>query len=207
MKYKYYIWDFGGTLFNTYPGVALSFQIALKNKNIDEKIENIIEYVKVSKNFAAQYFQNKYGIEDGFEELVEKIEDEIPNSDRKPFAGSDKILQYIKDNGGMNFIYTHRSSDSAFGLLDYYNYTKFFKDIVSKEDKLKRKPDPEGFLYFISKFELKKEETLTIGDRAIDIISGVNAGIDTVYFNPDGEINKDAKWSVKNYEELFKIIK
>ena len=54
-----------------------------------------------------------------------------------------------------------------------------FRQIVSREDILQRKPDPEGLLKIISENKLNPKEVLFIGDRDVDRQAGSSAGIET----------------------------
>lgn len=60
------IWDFDGTLFNTYPGTVNAFREALKDNGIDETDENILSYFKTAEGFAVMHFKELYGLGDAF---------------------------------------------------------------------------------------------------------------------------------------------
>ncbi|HAX98844.1 MAG TPA: phosphoglycolate phosphatase, partial [Candidatus Atribacteria bacterium] len=42
MKYTEYIWDFDGTLFDTYPVMVKAFQRALRELGIEEKPDTLL---------------------------------------------------------------------------------------------------------------------------------------------------------------------
>ena len=60
------IWDFDGTLFDTYPESVNSFRRALKDNGIEEINENILKYIKVSEGCAVMHFKQLYGLGDDF---------------------------------------------------------------------------------------------------------------------------------------------
>ena len=60
------IWDFDGTLFDTYPWIVDSFRKALKDKGIDESAENILNYFKISESCAFTHFKELYELDDNF---------------------------------------------------------------------------------------------------------------------------------------------
>lgn len=60
------IWDFDGTLFDTYPITVNSFRRALKDNRIDETNENIRNYFKISERCAVYHFKELYGLDDAF---------------------------------------------------------------------------------------------------------------------------------------------
>jgi phosphoglycolate phosphatase-like HAD superfamily hydrolase len=41
------IWDFDGTLFDTYPGTVNAFIMALKDNGIEETSENVLNKLKI----------------------------------------------------------------------------------------------------------------------------------------------------------------
>jgi phosphoglycolate phosphatase-like HAD superfamily hydrolase len=56
MKYKDVIWDFDGTLFNTYQGMTTALKRALKEFNIDENEKEISAKLEASVDEAMQYY-------------------------------------------------------------------------------------------------------------------------------------------------------
>ncbi|BBE30711.1 phosphoglycolate phosphatase [Tepiditoga spiralis] len=203
MKYKGFIWDLGGTLFDTYPGMVFAFKKALLDYNIAEKDINILEKIRISKKTGIEYFKKKYNLKNEFIKNVELYEKKINLKDRPPFPYIIEVLKYINENGGKNFIFTHRNKESVFQLLNFYDLKKYFFEIKSIEDGLKRKPNKEGYEYFKKKYNLK---WIAIGDREIDIQAGINCKIDTVYFNIFGEKNILAKYSIKHFKEFYRIL-
>lgn len=88
---------------------------------------------------------------------------------------------------------------------------EFFKDIFVSEDAGAPKPMREYFDYvFVNIGEDKRHDSLIIGDSLTsDIAGGINAGIDTVWYNP-GRIGNDTginpKFTVHSYEELLRLL-
>jgi len=86
-------------------------------------------------------------------------------------------------------------------LLYYYGMFDYFVDIVSKDVGLERKPNPEGFIYILNKYDLDKSKTISIGDRRIDVESSKAAGINTAFF---GNADIDADIVFEDFKELKK---
>lgn len=57
---------------------------------------------------------------------------------------------------------------------------RFFDLIISRDDVLKSKPHPEGFLRALNELDLLPEEIISIGDQASDIIVGKKVGTKTI---------------------------
>lgn len=203
MIYKNYIWDFGGTLFNTYPAYSKQVLKILRNNSINEDYNYILEQAKKSKAHLVDELTKKYNLNNFQKQQIRKCENKAPYEDRSPFFMIKELLEKINKSGGYNFIYTHRSFHSAMELLYYYDMFDFFVDIISKDVGLERKPNSEGFIYIIKKYNLNKSNTLSIGDRKIDIIASKKAGINAALFG-HRKINADIFF--EDFIELDKIL-
>ena len=89
-----------------------------------------------------------------------------------------RYRMYIVSNGGSNE-QSGRLLDSGIG--------KYFEDIFISEDAGAEKPSREFFDYcFGRRPEIEADETVIIGDSLTsDIQGGINAGVRTIWFNPD----------------------
>ncbi len=201
---KNIIWDFDGTLFDTYPTITKGHLYALNDLGIIEEYETIYGNLKISSSFNDDYLYNKYKLEEDYKLNVNKYI-ELHN-DFKPFPSVEDILKEIVDNGGFNFMNTHRGY-SSIKYCKMFDLDKYFKEYVTIRNEFNKKPDPESNEYLINKYNLNKEETLMIGDRDLDIESGINANIKTCFCDFDGiKITSKADIIIKNFEELKKEI-
>jgi len=183
--FEYVIWDFGGTLFDTYPAAAEVFSRVLEKYEVRASVKEILEKLKESTSKAARYFVDKYRLHNGFLEDFYSIENHLEPERQPPFEAAKDICIQINKNGGSNFLFSHRSNYSMTKLLNYYNMLDLFSEIVSADSGFARKPDPQAIMYIIDKYGLERERVITIGDREIDIEAGKRAGIATCLFNPD----------------------
>jgi HAD superfamily hydrolase (TIGR01549 family) len=206
---KNLIWDFDGTLFNTYPAMIYAFRKALQDRNIEERDKHILDYMKVSFSTAIKHFTDLYVLDNKFVEDYMYYEKNSDLNKIVPFPYAKKICEGFKNNGGKNFIFTHREEKSTIKILRFYNMEEFFTEVVTVDKGFKRKPDVEGFLYLIDKYSMNKAETLVVGDREIELIGAKNSGIRSCLYNtneaaysvaPDYKID-----SLKNLEEILDI--
>ena len=109
---------------------------------------------------------------------------------------SEKYELYIVTNG-IGIVQQSRLAKS--GLLPC------FKGVFVSEEIGSQKPDKKFFDFIFEKIpEKNKEKVIIIGDSMTsDILGGINAGIDTCFFNPWGreEIYKPT-YTVSSYHEL-----
>jgi HAD superfamily hydrolase (TIGR01509 family) len=70
-------------------------------------------------------------------------------------------------------------------VLDHFDLHPLFHLVVSA-DKVRPKPHPEGLLYILDVFGVRGEETIYVGDTAVDEQSAADAGVRLISFdNPD----------------------
>lgn len=176
---KEFIWDFDGMLFDTYPHTtaALCEYFRRHGKIIDP--DEAFSQLKISIRKAFSHF----GMTPEGEREFYEIEDDLDFSPQGfPYDGIPGILKYITENGGRNYLFTHRDK-VAIQYLDRYGLTSLFTDFVTREMDFPFKPAPDGILYLIEKHALRKEECIMLGDREIDCLSGINAGISALLFD------------------------
>ncbi|MGV8983405.1 HAD hydrolase-like protein [Clostridium sp.] len=161
------IWDFDGTLFDTYPGTVHSFKIALKDNGIDEIDENILNYIKVSVSFAIMHFMDLYELGEDFIDKFNHYKNNIEPEIVMPFPYAIEVCRKFITLGGRNYILTHRGN-STLKFLKHYGMIPFFTEIITKPYGFKRKPDPEGFLYLIEKYKINNIEFSESPDFNID---------------------------------------
>jgi phosphoglycolate phosphatase-like HAD superfamily hydrolase len=203
---KNIIWDFDGTLFDTYPDIIKTLQhILTKNHAIFLDDIYIEKLVKVDVSHCAEIVGRENNIDGN--SLFDKFLDfyftkgrELP----RPFANVEEILEYFISTG-MNFLVTHRNRETTFEILDAYSMTGYFKEIIVAEDGYEPKPSPQSFNYLIDKYGLSRNETLGIGDRDLDVMAAINSGIVSCFFDEKKEHDK-AAYNVSSYDEFKRII-
>lgn len=208
---KNLIWDFDGTLFDTYPFMVTAFGKALQSQNISEieiDPDAIYEQMRVhSLRSAITKYSARFGIDrDELLKSYQKFEqDEVELA--KPFSDVKNNLQKIIDNGGQNALLTHRNQQ-AISLIEKYDLKRFFTGFVTSDNHFKRKPDPESLNFLIHKLDLTRSETAMLGDRELDVLAGNRAALKTILFDSDYVIDgTDADFVIRDYQELLDIIK
>ncbi|MCD4886772.1 HAD-IA family hydrolase [Enterococcus faecium] len=200
---KNYIWDFDGTLFDTYPAMVDGAWQALKDFGISMDKKEI--YFKMKK-YSTSYLINESNLNAReFNELFHRYEKESTEVSR-PFPETKQVLEMLKDNGGRHFILTHRLTESTWGLLKEHRLAHLIEEVVGIDQDVPRKPDPASLNYLIDTFHLERTDTMMIGDRRLDIEAGKNAGVATCLYDIDhflGEIPAD--YVVGNLNEILTL--
>ncbi|MDD3681364.1 MULTISPECIES: HAD-IA family hydrolase [unclassified Mesotoga] len=179
------IWDFDGSLFNTYPAMVKLFKKALLRKGYVTSENEILSLMKDTLGKAVDFYLDR-GVDYDFYKDFKTSEEKLDPAEQPPFEGAREVCSIVVRNGGKNLIITHRSRKTAFKLLSYFEMTSLFSDIITRESGFKRKPDPDAFIYAIRNFRLDPRSTLSIGDRDLDVIAARDAGTKTCFFSQNG---------------------
>lgn len=204
MKYKYYIYDFDGTISDSYPTFTNAFLQMLSDLGIQDTYESVYSKLKISfANACNSYDLPK--MEKTVSQLYREYRLPLMPIYAKPFEDAEKLLSYVVENGGKNYIYTH-SGQIAWDLLELWGLKKYFEGGVTSDMKFPFKPAPDALNYLCEKEGLDKELSVMVGDRDIDILAGKNAGIDGILFDPEGYFpNFECTYRVNTLEEIISI--
>ena len=201
------IWDFDGTLFDTYPGTVNAFIKALQDCGIVETNDNVRNYLKVSDRFAVTHFKELYCLGNTFIDKYTAYKNAIIPEMIRPFPFAEEVCRQFVDLGGRNYIITHRGV-STIKFLEHYGMMSCFTEIITKQYGFKRKPDPEAFIYLIEKYQIDKNTALVIGDRECEVLGGRAAGVKTCVYNTNNiSLSIEPDFYIDSLENLVHIIK
>lgn len=181
MKCKHFIWDFDGTLLNTYPAMVKAFYKTCQDYKFPADENIILEKMKISLQTVIDYYSKRFTFPPTFLIDFQKNRDLIESQEVIPYEDTKRILEQIQQSGYCNYVVTHRGS-STLDLLEKHNLRHYFKEVVMKENGFERKPSPESINYLVKKYELNRDETVMIGDRSLDVEAGRAAGVHTCFF-------------------------
>ena len=197
------IWDFDGTLFDTYPAISRAFQQALADFGASAPLSEIESLCLVEVSHCATVLAARFGLEmDAFTGAFGKHYAAIPLASQPPFPGVREVCERIAAAGGVNAIVTHRSGETADRILAQHGLRSLFVEVITRDDGYPRKPDPAAFLAVLRHQGLDPQETLAIGDREIDILAGRAAGLATcLYRGTQASIAADI--AISDFAELL----
>ena len=203
---KHVIWDFDGTLFDSYPGMVNAFLRALKKYGIEAKYDEVLKLFLNSEKTAVQYYQNQFLLGEELTEVYQDEKSHIDLSNMLPFPYAKEVCQRIKEAGRYNYILTHRGS-TTYDILRKNGMVELFTEIVTKDNQFARKPDPEAIYYLLDKYQIDLKEAMIVGDREIEILLGQKAKVKTCFYesgNREPELQAD--YRVKSLEEVLDIM-
>lgn len=186
MAQKAYIWDLDGTLVDSYVWIVPAVRDCLLEIGVDYSEEYIRD---MALKYSVGKLLDQVGREIGRDPELLKAEFEFRND--RDIVGAQcmphakEVLERLTQRGDRCFIYTHRGA-SCYKILDETGLRPYFTEIVTALEGFPRKPEPDGILYLMEKYNLDPENTYYVGDRPIDIKSASNAGIGSILYLPEG---------------------
>jgi HAD superfamily hydrolase (TIGR01549 family) len=200
------IWDFDGTICDTYPAIARAVNLALARFGAQATLAHIIDLASISlehcirtlaEDFALPYDQ----VDAAFSETYQQVQP----TDQPPFPGVRDLCQRLTTAGIHNFIVTHRRHASLQVLLTIHDLRTWFTHIIAADDGFPRKPAPDAMRHLLTTYGIAASDALVIGDRELDIRAGQAAGIPTCLFR--GTIPEPApSRTITNFAELMDLV-
>ena len=185
MRYDNIIWDFDGTLFNTYPAMCGDLQKVMEDLEVHVSLEDLLARFTVSRGTVLEWCGQQAGMTaQEVDRVYRAWVAEHGQPEAHPFPHVREFLARFREAGGRNFIFTHRSG-SVHDYLAKEGLTGYFTDVVSAGTTYARKPAPAGNLHLIETHGLDKARTLAVGDRELDILAANGAGIHACLFSPE----------------------
>ncbi|HSV30622.1 MAG TPA: HAD-IA family hydrolase [Atribacteraceae bacterium] len=207
MRFRDLIWDFDGTLFDTYPAMSRALRYALQQLGHDCPQEEIANHLKITLQHAIESYAKRLAIRaEILRDAYDRLKNPLQMALAQPFPGAGKICAAVAGAGGRNFILTHKEKALTQILLENHRMVGLFTALVSGDDGFPRKPSPEGFLHLVARYGLTPRTTLTVGDRAIDIQAARAAGLPTCYIGTIAPEDLRVDFSVTNLTELAALL-
>lgn len=205
MRYKHIIWDFDGTLFDTYGEISKVIEQVLIKKGLLEDYSLIANNLHKSLSHTLKFLSEKHNL--NYEKLVSdfmEAEEKMNVQKALPFEGVSQIIEKVE---GYNFIVTNRGA-SIFRFLEAKDYLKHFKEVLYRDSGFLLKPSSETVDYLVNKYKLDKKQILFIGDRDIDIECANNSKIDSCYYDSHNILNiAPSTYYTKDYYSLMELLK
>lgn len=211
---KNLIFDFDGTLADTFNLILASMQAAVKDMNLPPK--EVDEYRKMvgirledmpailwpDMEVDKQEYVDTY--RKNFEVLKDKYKVTL-------FPEVKETLKKLHDTGLRMAIATSRSVDSLRRFLEEFGIAGYFDMLVGGESVKNGKPSPDPVLLILNTMGWNAEETMVIGDMNVDILMGTGAGCHTAgvtYGNGTHEslTKVNADYIVNKPNELIQVL-
>ncbi len=131
----------------------------------------------------------------------------IENCPRKPYLipHAKEVLDYLHPNYKVHII-TNGWWENQVKKLTHSGLKDYFGSIITSDKAGSIKPHPAIFDFALQSAQAEKGASVYIGDSyTADVIGGINAGWDVIYFNPHGQDNPHKAPEISGLDELFQI--
>ena len=183
MTTKLIIFDFDGTLGDTRRNIVTTMQMTIKEMQLPSRTEAECAAtigLPLAGCFKAMFPDIDEEIIPRCAETYRRIFNENLQSIKpEAFPGVVKTLKTLKEQGFALTIASSRSRNSLkeltrdMGIADYISY------LIGADDVKEAKPKPDPVLKTLTAMHFDASETLVVGDMAVDILMGSNAGTKT----------------------------
>jgi len=128
----------------------------------------------------------------------------------KPFLNTKKTLKTLKEKNIKMAAFTSRSKRTSIDTLRNADILKYFDCVISREDVLFPKPNPEGLIKALKEMKVPQKNSYMVGDALVDIQVGKQMKIPTVGA-AYGFLGKDIlkyrpDYIIEDISEIIKVV-
>jgi pyrophosphatase PpaX len=207
------LFDFDGTLMDTNQIIIESWQHTFRTVEGKERpLESIISTFGEPLFVTMEKLLPQVTVEEGaaiYRGYLKKNYTELIS----PFPGMVELVKELKQQNYKTGLVTSRMKETTRQGLDQFGLADYFDCVITCEDVVKHKPDPEPIYIALERLSAKKSETIMLGDSIFDILCAKNAGVKSVLVSwqmslteedimgPDGP-----DYTIEKAEDLFAIL-
>ncbi len=205
-RYKLYLFDFDGTLFDTFPCLYYVFKKAYKAVDVDisEKDVTYLSRVPLLEGYKALHAsEDKLPL---FAEVITKALDEDESIIKTvKFSETDDLFLFIENHDIDMGIVTSNDSKHVLKVLDFLNVDPSLFKVIIGSDKCKEiKPSKMPIISALNELNYKGDyrDVIYVGDSVNDCLAAKNAGIDYMLLDRLGT-SKSEFPKISNLLDLF----
>lgn len=185
MKYKGIIFDLDGTLLNTVYDLADSVNEVMGQMGFPGHAED--EYkLKIGHGFRnlievslPEDQRTEENIEKGLALFLDTYDQKYKNR-TVPYDGIPQLLEELHKRGICFAVNSNKRTDYTNALVKKFFSHLPFTAVFGERKDVPKKPDPASALEIAQMMKLDPKEVVYIGDSKTDMITGKNAGMDTI---------------------------
>ena len=227
MKYQVLLFDADETLFDFKMAEKQAFLRALEEYKLDvDKEESLKLYSQINKHIWEEFERGEITADrlrvEWFERFSKKIKIDFDAvSFSKAYAkflgegaylfdDSVEVIDYLSKKYKLALV-TNGLKDVQKSRISKTPLKDYFQELIISDEIKISKPDPRIFDYALDKLDhMDKSKVLMIGDSLTsDMQGGINAGIDTCWYNPNHLENKSGlnlTYEIHSLNELKEIL-
>ena len=202
------IFDLDGTIINSYPHFVEFFYEVCKKNGVEvpfnrETVYHLLK-ITVPEAYANLNCEDNMSYEKFYSDFVE-----LYTKNYKKLTGFEQtinLIQQAKKAGKKNYLYTH-TGPVAKDILKNLGIFDCFEFVLDASYHFPAKPAPDALLFLAEHCGLYVKECIMIGDRPIDALAGMNAGMYGFLWDEDS-LYTDIKvdYHSKDITDVAKIV-
>jgi len=208
--YQYFLFDWDGCLARTIQVWLEEYKLLFSEYNIFPKDKEVVK-----KAFGDPNGPAKFGVKnsDKFLRILTKRGDKkLEKVQLYDFVP--EMLVALKNQNKDMAVITSSAKSSIAPAIKNYHLKKYFKAILTRENIVKHKPNPEIIEKALKKLNGNKNKTIIVGDSKKDLEAANNAGIDSILFYPEEhslfhdlkELKKcQPTYIIKSFKEIIRL--
>ena len=177
---RHVCFDLDGTLIDSY-------------LNIYNATVKTLEALKIPGTFSQEDFYNRIGHH--FLDIFNDLKIPVPDiehfidiykelyfdfiDDSELYPGVLEVLRYLNKNNILISLLTTKGQDQADRIIEHFNLSKYFSQIMGRRIGVPVKPSPEPLLMICRDLNILPSESMITGDTELDIRCGISAKVKT----------------------------
>jgi HAD superfamily hydrolase (TIGR01509 family) len=211
MRYKYFLFDWDGSLADTLPIWFAGFTKIFANYGIE--VTNKILGKEVIGDWEGPERLGIVNSDKFFDEVEKEVLEKLNNVKLNP--GVYELLTEIKKKEGKIAVITTSKKRWVKGALRANGLRDLIDVFIGKEDVTYTKPDPEGLIKALNFMKGNPEETIMVGDNEKDVMAGRRIGADTglyfpkrydEYYEREKQMSLGATYVIEDFGEIKKML-
>ncbi len=204
---KLIIFDMDGTLVDSSLTLARAINSVRKNLGLEKMDEtHILSKVNELNLNPAQYFYETENFTTQHEEWFSTYYTQNHKQELRLYKGVEAFLNELLEENYILALATNAYRISALQALSYLKITNKFSAIACSDDVAEGKPSPDMLYKILEELNIKKSETVFIGDGERDEVASKNANIDYImvswgFSEHEKNHERDVVHSIKKLKE------
>ncbi len=180
MKYKLVVFDLDGTLIDAYAAIAVGINQMLQSLDYPQQKSEVI---KRSVGWGVEKLIHPFVKERDCSKAIEiylKSQETLLPKMAKLLPGAKEVLKELKEKGCQLAVASNRPFSFSEPLLKKLKIARYFSLVLCADQINSYKPNPKILHSIMKKLNIPPEETLYVGDMALDAETGKNASVRTI---------------------------
>ncbi len=208
MTYKYVVFDWDGTLADTYPVLNAAYDYAFKNLNMPsltfDEVKRITSTLQNRDTLGCMFGEKREEAAKYFYEYIEKHHTEKLVA----FSGAKEVLEHCKQNEKHIYLITNKSKQYIHEEIKILGFDVYFEKVVAAKEYEYDKPHPIACQAVFDYKLPPANEIVVIGDGDADVKTAeALGGADSIICDPkDKYAGSTPTYKIKNIADAIKIL-